>query len=86
MKSLTTDKFWATYARLPKDVRQAARKQYRVGQKDPYYHSVQFKRIGELWSARVTKDYRALAILESDTYYWFWIGTHADYDRMIRSR
>jgi hypothetical protein len=27
--------------------------------------------------------YRALAIEADDTYLWFWIGSHADYDRLI---
>jgi hypothetical protein len=37
-----------------------------------------------LWSARVGRDYRALAIEVDDGLHWFWIGTHADYDQKIR--
>ena len=29
--------------------------------------------------------YRALAVLDGDLAVWFWIGTHADYDRLLRS-
>jgi hypothetical protein len=31
----------------------------------------------------VTLDCRALALLEDDEITWFWIGTHADYDKLI---
>jgi hypothetical protein len=32
----------------------------------------------KFWTA-----YRALAREADDGYLWFWIGSHADYDRMI---
>jgi hypothetical protein len=37
-----------------------------------------------LWSARVGSDYRALALEEADGFSWIWIGTHAEYDRLLR--
>jgi hypothetical protein len=42
-----------------------------------------FKKTGTMWSFRNGSGYRALAILEADTFYWFWIGIHDDYDRLI---
>ena len=36
-----------------------------------------------VWSARVTRGYRALTILEGDTVTWFWIGSHDEYERFI---
>ena len=33
--------------------------------------------------ARVARSYRAPAIREGDHWIWFWIGTHADYDRLL---
>jgi len=47
---------------------------------------VNFKKIGRYWSARVTNDYRALGVMTGDTVIWFWIGSHADYDRIIKNR
>ncbi|ULA64092.1 MAG: hypothetical protein LZF86_110793 [Nitrospira sp.] len=38
-----------------------------------------------LWSARVGDHYRVLGFDILDGITWFWIGTHADYDRMIAS-
>jgi hypothetical protein len=86
MKSSTTAKFWLAYAALPDHIKRAARKQFRLWQKNPAHPSVQFKPIGILWSARVTQGYRAVALLEGDTYHWFWIGTHDEYERIIAGR
>ena len=84
MKSSTTAKFREAYAQLPSEVQRSARKQFYLWQQNPHHPSVQFKAIGELWLARVTQDYRALAICEGNTYFWFWLGTHAEYDRIRR--
>jgi hypothetical protein len=45
--------------------------------------SLHLKRIDELWSVRVGNHYRALGIDAPDGIQWIWIGSHADYDRMI---
>jgi hypothetical protein len=37
-----------------------------------------------VWSVRVGRQYRALAIEGGDRFQWFWIGTHSEYDRLIR--
>lgn len=34
----------------------------------------------EIWSARVTLKYRALAVKVPGGYVWFWIGEHNVYD------
>jgi len=28
-------------------------------------------------------NYRALAARRGDSFYWFWIGSHADYERLL---
>lgn len=38
-----------------------------------------------IYSARVGLGYRALAVREGGTWIWFWIGNHADYDRLLRN-
>ena len=86
MKSFGTPKFWEAYAELPPRIKKAARKQYQLWQSDPRHSSLQFKQIEELWSVRVTQDYRALALFEDDAYHWIWIGTHAEYDQILRER
>jgi len=51
---------------------------------DPGHPSLHFKRVGRFRSARVGLHYRALAVEVADRLVWFWIGTHADYDRLIK--
>jgi hypothetical protein len=44
------------------------------------------KKVGRFWSARVTLDFRAVAIEDGPQLAWFWIGHHDEYDRLIRGR
>ncbi|WP_260445931.1 MULTISPECIES: hypothetical protein [unclassified Nostoc] len=36
-----------------------------------------------LWSVRISGGYRALAIKNSEDYYWIWIGSHDEYEALI---
>jgi hypothetical protein len=45
-----------------------------------------FKRIGRFWSARVGLGYRALGLDAEGDVVWFWIGSHADYDKLLLER
>ncbi|HEY9849961.1 MAG TPA: hypothetical protein V6D28_10920 [Leptolyngbyaceae cyanobacterium] len=43
-----------------------------------------FKKVGKnLWSVRITEDYRALALKKGEDYYWLWIGSHDEYDALL---
>jgi hypothetical protein len=85
MKSLTTPEFWEAYAGLPPLIKQAARKTYRQWQENPRHGSVQFQLKGRYWCARIGPRYRALALPVPDSYLWFWIGHHDEYERVLRS-
>lgn len=53
---------------------------------NPRHPSLHFKKIGnkeQLWSVRVGLRYRALGREKPEGIVWFWIGTHAEYDRLI---
>jgi hypothetical protein len=41
------------------------------------------KKVGRYRSVRVGLRYRALAVDVDGGYLWFWIGSHADYDKWI---
>jgi len=84
LQSRATPEFWEHYQTLPLAVRLAADKQFQLFAQNPGHPSLKFKRVGELWSVRVTEGYRALAIQNSDTLYWFWIGSHDDYELLLR--
>ena len=84
MKSLTTPDFWNLYAKLPLNIKKQARKAYRLWQENQSHPSLHFKKIGKnLWSARITQNYRALALKKGDDYYWVWIGTHDEYELIL---
>ena len=80
--------FWNDYRALPLEIRTRADKQFALLRANPQHPSLQFKKIGErhgeeIWSARVTLKYRALAIRLTDEYLWFWIGEYNVYDSII---
>ncbi len=80
----TTAEFWDCYQRLPQAVRLLADANYELLRANPRHPSLHFKRVGQLWSVRVGIGYRALAVAGDDGLVWFWIGSHADYDRLVR--
>lgn len=84
MRHLTTARFWQLYEKLPAAVQRLADKSFELLKADPRHPALRFKKIGQLWSSRVGAHYRALATAEEDAYVWFWIGSHDDYDRLLR--
>lgn len=84
MNSRVTRSFREAYRRLPPDVQRQALNQYRRWVADPLHPSARFKKVGRHWSARITEDYRAVGVMSGDTVIWYFIGTHADYDRLLR--
>jgi mRNA-degrading endonuclease RelE of RelBE toxin-antitoxin system len=86
MKSAVLPSFWTEYRRLSDQVRQSARKAYRLWSENPFHPSLHFKCINgqeNIWSVRVTRNYRALGVLDGDTVTWFWIGSHDDYEKFF---
>ncbi|OUL29267.1 hypothetical protein [Nostoc sp. 106C] len=84
MKSFATSDFWEAYAKLPEDIKEQAQKAYQLWQDNQIHPSLHFKKVGKnLWSARVSGGYRALALKKGDDYYWFWSGTHDEYDAIL---
>jgi len=87
MKSQTTKSFWKHYWALPPEIRQRARKAYKLWRDNPAHPSLFFKRVKEgqpVYSVRIGLGYRALGLLKADTVTWFWIGTHDEYDRLLK--
>ena len=84
MKSATLPSFWTAYEPLELEIKQRARKAYRLWAQNPFHPSLRFKCINTeegIWSARITLGYRAIGLLEGDTVTWFWIGNHDEYER-----
>lgn len=80
MRHFTDPDFWKAYDGLPEDVQRLADKCFDRLKANPRHPSLHLKKIGEVWSARVGRDYRALAAEADDGLQWFWIGSHSEYD------
>ena len=86
MKSSTTGDFWQSYRALSPTVQTAARKAYKLWLQNPRHGSLQFQKKGHYWCARVGPGHRALGREHEGTLYWFWIGSHDEYERLLGKR
>jgi len=86
-RSRTTARFRQAYLALSPVDRDLARKAFRLWQQNPSHPSLRFKPLqggSGVWSARVSRDLRALAVQGKDGgWIWFWIGTRAGYDQVL---
>jgi hypothetical protein len=67
-------------------VRRQAREAYRTFQRDPANRGLRLKQVHPsrpIYSARVGLGHRALAVRDGETWIWFWIGSHNDYDNLL---
>ena len=88
MTSRTTKRFRKLLANLPPHVQKQAREAYVTWTRDPWHASLQFKQIHAqrpIFSARIGLDWRAVCIRSEDTVIWYFIGSHADYDKLIKT-
>jgi hypothetical protein len=84
MKHRAHPDFWEAYKNQSKAVQDPADKSFELMKKDPRHPSIQLKKVGQYWSARVGLRYRAVAIDVDDGLLWVWIGPHSEYDRFIK--
>lgn len=75
--------FWAHYRSLPAEVRALADKSFQLLRSDLHHPSLHHKRVRAFHSVRVGLFYRALGTDVEDGVLWFWIGTHAEYDKLV---
>lgn len=86
MKSRTTQRFRDLLAGLPTHVRRQAREAYKLFEQNPSHPGLRFKQVHAdppVYSARVGINYRAVAVLDGEDLIWFWIGSHAAYDKLL---
>jgi hypothetical protein len=85
--SRVTDDFVDCFRRLPDAVKSQARKNYLIWRANPSHPSLHFKRVHgheDLYSVRVGIGWRALGLVEGGAIYWYWIGSHAEYDKILK--
>lgn len=80
----TTERFWKCFEDLPDPVQKISKKNFELLKENSSHPSLHFKKIGTFWSVRAGLNYRALAVEDGDGYIWVWIGTHAEYEKMIK--
>jgi len=87
VRSFRTRQFRKLFQELPASVQENARRAFRLWQSNPKHPGLGFKLVDpteEIYSVRVGLHYRALGTLaDRETMVWFWIGSHADYDKML---
>jgi hypothetical protein len=87
MKSRINKRFRELFATLPAHIKNQVRDAYRQFKDDPNHPGLRFKKVlsdPPTYSARVGISYRALGVLHKDTVTWFWVGSHADYDLLLK--
>jgi len=80
----TTERFWQCFESLPDPVQKISKKNFELLKINPSHPSLHFKKVGTFWSARIGMNYRALAVEDGNDFIWVWIGTHDEYERMIK--
>ena len=87
MKSRTSLGFWQHFELLPAKAQEHARESYKLWQDNPNHPSLHFKKVSRrepIYSVRVGLHYRSLGLRDGDVVTWYWIGTHAEYDRLLK--
>jgi len=85
--SKTTRSFRDSLRNLPEAVRRQARSAYLLFRDNPRHPSLQFKLVHptlSIYSARVSRGHRAVGVLSGDVIVWFFIGSHAEYEQLLR--
>ncbi|MFP4422871.1 MAG: hypothetical protein ACLFRG_20250 [Desulfococcaceae bacterium] len=85
MKHYASSKFWKCFDSLPADIQSLALQNYKLLKENPNHPAVRFKTVfnGKFRSVRIGLHYRALGVPIPEGVQWFWIGGHADYDRLL---
>jgi hypothetical protein len=88
MNSVTTEKFRQLYANAPRERQQKIQRAYALWRSNPSHPSLRFKKVHAtlpIYSARVDLDWRVVGVLEAGTLVWFWVGSHPQYEALLRS-
>lgn len=75
------------FQKLPADVQSLARKAHRLWLADPHYPGLHYKKVHAtrpIYSVRVGIAWRALGVLNNDEMTWFFIGSHSEYDELLK--
>jgi hypothetical protein len=89
-RNRTTRSFREQYTALPERIKEAVRDSCNLFDRDPAHPSLRLHRLTDLrgashqpdsFSVSITMRYRAIYVVRGAMNIWYWIGTHADFDR-----
>ncbi len=86
MKSFLHPDYYKYFNKLPKKIQEQSRKSYKLFKENPNHTSLHFKKVHPtkpFYSVRISKDWRVVGYLKNNDMYWFWTGSHSDYDGLI---
>ena len=86
MISITSDRFWKCYKVLPEQIRKEAKRYIEFLEITLIIQAFILSEFiqPDQFSLFITKDYHALGILQNNEIIWFWIGSHDDYDNLLK--
>ncbi len=88
MNPFTVKSYWKSYKGLPKKIQKDADRKFDLWKRNPFHPSLNFKCVNteyNIWSVRVTMDYRALAVRNEKSVIWYWIGDHNKYEQLLKN-
>lgn len=88
MDSRTTEEFRKAFDCLSKDIQTKALSKFKLWKNNPNHPSLRFKKIHNtklIYSIRISIGYRALGVQVDKSIIWFWIGSHSDYDNLLKN-
>lgn len=84
MRHFASPSFWECYKHLPSVIQKLANKNFELLKTNPRHPTLHLKKVNRYWSVRVGIKYRAVGVEIQEGLLWFWIGTHAEYDKMFQ--
>jgi len=87
MKSFTARSYWDAYYDLPTEIQTIANNKFTLWKLNPFHPSLQFKCVNaphNIWSVRITRNYRALGVMSKNEIVWYWAGSHKEYEKLIK--
>jgi hypothetical protein len=86
VRSRTNERFRKSFEALPDEIQRKAREAYARWHEDPSHPSLQYKKVHPtqpIYSVRIALGWRAVGIVLENQMVWFWIGSHAEYDKLL---
>jgi hypothetical protein len=83
VKHFAGKKFWKSFEKLSDEIKELAKQSFKLLKRNPNHPSLHFKKIDTYWTVRVGITHRAIGVQVDKGVFWFWIGHHKEYDRLL---